>query len=150
MDQDQLPAEEQGTDEVITEARLKKAAAMAVGGAEKGDVRKALGLTYYAVNKLYNDEQFKKLVAELGDDAIVVAKQTTRNKIAKLAAKAVVALEKNLDKHNLEAVKVVLRSMGIEQQKEGDDKASGLTVVLATQPKPEPKTIEVVDRREDE
>ena len=61
--------------------------------------------------------------------------------------KAMVALEKNLDKHSLEAVKVYLRAIGMEHEPEANKDAGGFTLVLANQ-KPDPQTVQVV--KEDE
>lgn len=147
MDDTLLPEAEDSS--VITEARLKKAAALAVAGANKGEIRKSLGLSAYGINKLYKDDRFNQMVTELGEDALVAAKAVTRVQISKLAAKAIKALEANLDRNNMAAVTTVLRSMGIEDGKDQDNKQGGFTLVLANQ-KPEPKTINVVNEGEEE
>jgi hypothetical protein len=133
-----------GFDEVI----IKRAAALAAAGASKTKLRQELSLTQYRVNKIYKDELFKRLVAEVGDDAISTMKSLTRSKLSAMQAKAMKALEDHLDKKSLEAVKVWLRAVGLDQTKDSDDKGGGFTLVLANQ-KPEPQTI-IVKQEEDE
>ena len=134
---------------VITEARLKQAAAMAVAGANKGDIRKKLNMSVYGVNKLFKDDRFTQMVAELGEDALVAAKAVTRVQISKLATKAIRALEANLDRNSMAAVTTVLKAMGLDGSTPQDDKQGGFTLVLANS-KPEPKTVNVVRENEDE
>jgi hypothetical protein len=136
------------SDGLINDTIRKKGAALVASGASKLKLRKELKLSAYAVNKLYKDEGFKKLIQDIGDDAVAAAKARARSTMARLEQKAMTALEKNLDKHSLEAVKTWLRAVGLDQTKDGDDKPGGFTLLLATQPKPEPKTVQVV--REDE
>lgn len=147
--QNPLTPEEENSS-VITESRLKKAASLAVAGANKGEIRKALGLSAYGINKLYKDDRFNQMVTELGEDALVAAKAVTRVQISKLAAKAIRALEANLDRNSMAAVTTVLRSMGIEDGKDQDNKQGGFTLVLANQPKPDPTTIVVKNENDDD
>jgi len=140
-----LPEDEASS--AVTEARLKQAAAMAVAGANKGDIRKKLNMSAYGINKLYKDERFNQMVTELGEDALVAAKAVTRVQISKLATKAIRALEANLDRNSMAAVTTVLKAMGLDGSVPQDDKQGGFTLVLANS-KPEPKTVNVV--REDD
>jgi hypothetical protein len=132
----------------LTNAVIRQAAARAASGAAKNAVRKEFKLSGYMTDKLYKHELFKSTISEITDDAVNTAKLKTRIDIGKLQKKAMVALEKALDKHSLEAVKVWLRAVGIEQGGEENKDAGGFTLVLANQ-KPDPKTIQVVDRSEE-
>lgn len=142
---DELPPE--GPEEVMSEATIKRAAALGASGATKYAIAKALNISAYYAGKIMRDEQYKKLVEEIGDDAVANAKAKTRADLARLARKAVTAIEKNLDKHNLNAAITVLRSLGLETAKDGDGEKNSFTLVLAGQ-KPEPQTIVVKQKEE--
>ena len=132
----------------ITDELIKKAAALSVGdNLSKTQVRQKLGVTGYLINKIYKHELFKSTIAAIVDDAVLAAKNKTRQDISRMQNKAMVALEKNLDKHSLEAVKVYLRAIGMEHEPEANKDAGGFTLVLANQ-KPDPQTVQVV--KEDE
>lgn len=126
----------------ITDTIRKKAAALAASGKNKQEVKKQCGLSVHGMNKLYKDEEFKRLVADIGDDAIVNSKNEMKLAISRMTKKAIVALEKNLDKHSLEAVRTFLKIIGLGEGAVTDDKGGGFTLVLANQ-KPEPQTIVV-------
>lgn len=152
MTEENLPADTGpllSIEEAMSEATIKQAAAMAASGATKYKVQKLLRLSQYQVSRIWKDEQFKKLLADIGDEAVLNAKATTKADLARLAKKAVMALEANLDKKNLQAAIVVLRSLGLETSKDDDNKEGGFTLVLAGQ-KAEPQTVRVVREGEDE
>lgn len=136
-------------DVVINETVVKRAAALAALGATRYRVAKELKISHYYVRKIWKDELFLKTIQEIGDAAVTSAKATTKKELAKLAPKAVNTIEKNLDRHNLEAARIILRSLGLEQEKPGEQKEGGLTLILAGQkPEPQKATVQVV-REED-
>jgi hypothetical protein len=135
-------------DEIMSEATIKRAAALAAAGASKYKVQKELGISQYYTNKIWRDDLFKKLLEEIGNDAVAASKSQLKGQLAKLSTLAIKALEVNLKKFNLQAAVTVLRSMGVETAKDGDEKQQGFTLVLAGQ-KQEPKTV-VVQKNEDE
>lgn len=137
-----------GPEETMSEAIIKRAAALGASGATKYAIAKSLKISNYYAGKIMRDELYKKFVEEIGNDAVANAKASTKADMARLARKAVTAIEKNLDKHNLQAAITVLRSLGLETAKDGDEKQGGFTLVLAGQ-KPEPQTV-VVKREGDE
>jgi len=132
----------------LTDALIRKAAALASGGSSKNAVQSALKLSKYMVDKLYRHELFKSTVAEIADDAVAAAKNKTRADIARMQGKAMAALEKALDKGSVDAVKSWLKAMGMDQEKEGQE-SNSFTLLLANQPQPQPKTI-VVKREGEE
>lgn len=136
-------------EEVMSEATIKRAAALAAAGGTKYKVMKELGISQYYTNKIWRDERFKLLLEEIGNDAVAASKSQLKSELAKLSGLAIKALTANLKKDNLQAAIVVLRSMGVETTKEGEDKGKGFTLVLAGQ-KQEPQTIEVVSKDEDD
>ena len=139
-----LVADPTDTDAPMSEATIKKAAALAVNGATKYKVQKALGISQYFVNKIWKDELFKKLLTELGDDAVAASKATLRNEIAKLSGLAIAAIEHQLKKHNLQAAITVLRATGVETAQKDDEKdKGGFTLVLAGQNGQPDKTVKL-------
>lgn len=145
---DVLPPDEESVEGPLSDAVIRTAAALAATGSTKNAVQQRLKLSLYMVNKLYRHELFRSTVKEISDDAVAVAKNKTRHEISKMQVKAMNALEKNLDKHSLEAVKVFLRAIGMEQEKEDDGKGGSFQLILANQP--QPKQAIVVKREGDE
>jgi hypothetical protein len=80
------------SDGLINDTIRKKGAALVASGASKLKLRKELKLSAYAVNKLYKDEGFKKLIQDIGDDAVAAAKARARSTMARLEQKAMTAL----------------------------------------------------------
>lgn len=143
----EIEEQEPDTGEVITETVLKKAAALSSQGVSKQAMGKQLKLSPNRIKRIHQDERFKQMVQEIGDDAVSAAKAKTRSDISRMQNKAMKALEDNLDKKSLEAVKVWLKAVGMDQEKETATDNNSFTLVLANQ-KPEPKT--VVVKREGE
>lgn len=144
--EDELPPE--GVEQIMSDATIKRAAALGAAGATKYAISKALKISNYYAAKIMRDDRYKQLVEEIGNDAVVGAKAHIRKEMARLSKKAVAAIEANLDKKNLQAAITVLRSMGVETAKDEGDKQQGFTLVLAGQ-KPEPQTV-VVKKAEEE
>lgn len=136
-------AGDEGPQTGLTDAVIKRGAALAASGAAKLKVRTTLGLSVRMVDKLYKSELFRSTVASIADDAVAAAKNKTRTDISRMQGKAMKALEANLDKNSLEAVKTWLKAVGMDQEKEGDDKGGPLTLILANQPQPQPTTVVV-------
>jgi|SRR6185437_7461497 len=133
----------EGPDEVMSEATIKRAAALGASGATKYAIAKSLNISNYYAGKIMRDELYKRIVAEIGDDAIDNAKAKTRADLARLAKKAVTAIEKQLDKYNLNAAITVLRSLGLETANKDEEGKGSIQIVLAGQT-PEPKPAIVV------
>lgn len=145
-----LVADATEADTPMSETTIKRAAALAAGGASKYKVAKGLNLSHYFVAKIWRDELFKKLVAEIGDDAVAASKATMRNELSKLSGLAIKAIEHQLKKHNLNAAITVLRSVGVETapKDDGADKG-GFTLVLAGQNGAADKTVKVSGKGEE-
>jgi hypothetical protein len=137
-------------DETALAATVKRAAALAASGATKYKVMTSLKLTQYAVNKLWKDERFKQIVAEIGEDAVSASKAITRNQMAKLSSLAMKAIEFQLKKNNLMAAVTVLRAIGVETEKDKGGESGGFSLVLATAQPDKKTTIEVVDKTKEE
>lgn len=133
----------------LTDAVIRKGAALASTGATRPKIGTELGLTKYMVNKMFQHELFRSTLASISDDAVAEAKAKTRHDISKMQSKAMKALEKNLDKDSLEAVKIFLKSMGLAEEVENKD-GGGFTLMLATQPKPQNTTTVVVKKEGEE
>lgn len=131
------------TQAIITDALIKQAAALAANGMSQNKISLTLNISRRQVRNIYNDDRFKALVEDIGDDVIRSAKVHIRNEIAGLKKEIIRVLQANLKKDSLDAVKVALKALGAEGFEEQQQEANtGLTVVLANNSDPT-KTIEV-------
>jgi len=150
---EQAPAPDEAppltTEEIMSEATIKKAAALAASGVTAVQtLAKKLGISNHFVRKIQADDRFKQLVEEIGNEAVSVSKAALKNEIGKLAPLAVKAIKANLEKNNLQAAITVLRAMGVETAEKDSGEKGGIQIILAGQ-KPEPKKPDVVVVRED-
>lgn len=133
---------------LINEVTTKKVAALASTGASKNAISKQLKISLYHVNRIQKTDEYRTYLTEIGDSVIASAKAEMRTAIAALKGKTIKALDKNLDKHSMDAVKTVLRAMGLDGQvKEDEGKGGGLTLILAGQDNKSPTVVEVSDAK---
>lgn len=124
----------------IEEALIKQIASLIVAQTPEERIAEQLRITRREVRKILLTDACKVAIKEIGDAAVRVAIQTIRTRTSHLAHLATDVLEKNLAKGDLEAVKLVYRTVGIfeaaEAKPQGD---TNLTVVLPG--KVEPKDV---------
>lgn len=92
-------------------------------------ISKELKLTQHYVSKIVDSDEFKLKLRETADEMSVQAINTWKVSISNLVPKAVEVLKTALDKDDLEAVKLVVRSLGIEKQ-ETQVQQGNITVVM--------------------
>lgn len=95
---------------------MKRAAALAITGANLNQMTKKLGISRYLVEKLCAKEEFKQLVNELSDSEIVPIITKARKELSKLVFEAIRVLKHQLSENSLEAAKIVFKSIGLEDQ----------------------------------
>lgn len=92
-------------------------------------IAKELKLTQHYVSRILDSDEFKLKLRETADEMSVQAISTWKVNISHLVPKAVEVLKTALDKDDLEAVKLVVRSLGIEKQ-EANVQQGNITVVM--------------------
>lgn len=119
----------------ITDAFLKQVVALALSGKSQNAISHELKVSRRQVRKVYETEEFKTMVEDVGDDAIRTAKVYIRQEFSKLSKEVVRVLAARLKKDDLEAVKVALKTMGLDQIEAEDGGPQGLTVILGSSSK---------------
>lgn len=125
----------------LTDVFIKQVASLAVTGMGQRKIAVALDASLRQVRNVYDDERFKAIVEDVGNDAVLTAKTRLRQEISKMSDLMLKALKVNLEKHSLEAVKVGLRVVGLDQAEEPQGNGN-LTVIMANSKDPE-RVIEV-------
>jgi hypothetical protein len=113
----------------ITEAQIKIIAQLKLSGIKNEEVAKQLGLTVYQVRKVEEREEFKFAIKDLADDMVRTAASMWKGAMGKLIPKALAALEKGLDAGKIDAVKVVLTTLGLDKM-ENTPNTGTLQIVL--------------------
>lgn len=104
------------TTDLIEGSRTEIAAHMIISGASASQVGKKLGLSRHATNKLLNSEEFHKLLSELKEQACKTLLNAWSAGMTELFPLAKRALIGALKEHKMDAVRVYLESIGMNQQ----------------------------------
>jgi hypothetical protein len=110
------------------------------------DLAKRLEISKDLVKRIQASDRFRELLKVTGEDAMSRAVSKTRQEMAELAQEAVRVIKFQLQENNLEAAKIVLKTMGLEQQ-EKTVSDTQLTVIIPGQT--EPKDIEAEFKKEE-
>lgn len=102
----------------ISDLVIKQVSASAATGATIGQIATQLSLSKYHVKKIMAMPEFKKIVKDIGDEAVNNAKQVIRSSTSELAAEVSRVLKERLEDNDLEAVKVALKIIGFDQQEQ--------------------------------
>lgn len=133
-------------DIVLNEVLLKRAAALSVVGTTVDKICTELAISRLQYEKLVSDPRFDELITRIGEDDEKSFLETRRS-IRKLVAKAIKALDEALDKGSLEAVKIVFKSIGLDE-KEQDRADASVTVILpGAAPSDAARVIDITDTK---
>lgn len=122
----------------ISSVQIQQVALLSVQLCTPKQVAERLGLTQAQVRAALETEECKQAVAGLADAAFEAARSYLRREIPKLAHEVVRVLREQLEeKNSLEAVKISLKVMGLDEA-EGDKPDTNITVIMPTE-----KVIEV-------
>ena len=122
--------------EIINTPVAKQIAALAAMGSNANQISKDLNLNYDSVQRALESKQVKELVNEIGDEAVVFAKNYIKRSVAKLAPAMLEALMYQLEKKkSIQAIALGLKVLGVDQFEDGATNQS-LTVVLPGQASP--------------
>lgn len=116
---------------VVDSVLVRKVAALAIAGAKTSDICRQLNLTRYEVKKITEREDFQQIVEQEGDREITPLINRAKADLARLVNKSIKVVERHLEKDNLEAAKIVLRSVGLEKA-EAQQADTQINVILPT------------------
>jgi len=110
---------------------IKKLAAISDLGMTQKDMAKELGITPFQVSRLLKTDDYKEIVTKLGDTYLEDAKSKWSQSCAKLLERCVTVIKNRLEEDDLDAVKIVLKSLSIgnEETKVGD---TSINLILPT------------------
>jgi hypothetical protein len=123
----------------------RQAAALIASGATHATIQQQLNLSRWQTSKLVNDPMTRQYVAEMGEEVTKTALIRIRQDVSKLAGLAMKALESNLKKNNMEAVKTLLRVVGALDHETQQAQDTNLTVIM-----PGAKTEQVLEVKGEE
>jgi hypothetical protein len=118
---------------VVSEALTRQVAAILLTGASVTDCAKKLTITPAAVRRITASDKYKELITGTAEDELAPALAKAKTQLANLTTKAVKAIERALDEGSardaLQAATIVLKSVGLHEEKEAQQEQS-LTVIL--------------------
>ena len=106
------------SDVQITDVIIKQVAALSATGASILEISEQLHISRYHAKKITLQPEFKKIIRDIGDDAVATAKQLLRTKTGELANEVYRVIRERLEDNDLEAAKVVLKIIGFDQQEQ--------------------------------
>ncbi len=116
-------------DETSYVAVMKQVASLAAAGTSQNQIAEQLGLNKHQVKKILSTPACKKLITEVGDTAMSTAISVIKNRTAGLVDKALKALECSLDEGELEAVKLVFKTVGVLDAVDKPQGETNITIV---------------------
>lgn len=113
-------------DVVTKELHTKKVAALADTGLSARQIAEETHLSIWQVKRIMASDEFKLTLRDMADKAVADVAAKWRLQVSKLLPKMLKVIENRLEKDDLEAVKVGLKSLGIgsEEKVQGDTSIS--------------------------
>jgi hypothetical protein len=114
---------------VVDEILMKQIIALGMAGETQFAISKKLGLSRPMVDKICDDPKFREMAMEIGNREVVPVIAKMRSQLSKLGEAAISVVKQHLQENNLEAAKLVFKTMGLmeQEEKQGDTQ---LTVIL--------------------
>lgn len=101
---------------LILEAQTKQIVTLRLANVSIKDIATQMKMTQYAVRKAIDTEEFRLQLREISDKLVDTAANTWKAGISDLIGEAHRVLRQKLQDNDLEAVKVIVRSLGVEKQ----------------------------------
>lgn len=101
--------------ETIEESKSKLIATLAFSGLTTTEIAAKVDMSEYRVSRLMKEPEFKALLKASAEDMIADSANIWKGAMWKLIPKALKVIEKALDEGELEAVKLVMKSVGVEK-----------------------------------
>lgn len=128
----------------VDEANISRIAPLRLANVGINKIAEQLKLTKHYVTKIVNSSEFSAKLREISDDMTSQAANSWKASISNLVPEAVGVLKQALEKGDLEAVKLIVRSLGVEKQ-ETQVSQGNITVVLPDFNDSKQVTSEVID-----
>ncbi len=87
-------------------------------------------ISWRQIKKILDTQECKDIVKEVTDVAVSQGKALAKSEMARLVNKAVKVVEFHLDENNLQAVPILFKAIGVDQQEQQQQGNQSLTVVL--------------------
>jgi len=97
---------------------MQKVATLAISGYKTSQIAKELSLSLGLVRKITKDPKFLELIEETSEKELAPLLTKAKAEMARLVSKSIKVVENCLDKDDLEAAKIVLKSVGLASQEE--------------------------------
>lgn len=113
----------------IDAANISRIAPLRLANVGINRIAEELKLTKHYVTKIVNSQEFTAKLREVAEEATSQAANSWKASISNLVPEAISVLKQALEKGDLEAVKLIVRSLGVEKQ-ETQVQQGNITVVL--------------------
>ncbi len=124
---DQLDPESKA---LIRETQIQQVAHMLMAGNIVRDIAAATGLSTQQVNKMTAKDDFKAYLREYSEKMVATAANTWKGAMMERIPIALKALDKSLKAGDLEAVKIMMRTLGVDKLPEQSQQAQSLQIIL--------------------
>lgn len=135
-----VPADPE-TQALVEQTRHDAIAAMLISGKSVSAIAEEMGLSRSAVNKITKTPEFKAHLQDISDSMVSTAVNTWKSSMSGLISKAMTVVERKLEEGELEAVKLVMKSIGVEKQVETQQQGAIQIVLPNYHGKAEPKEV---------
>lgn len=135
-------------DPALKDAVTKQVAALRISGMSKEEIANKIRISRRQVDNVIKSDEYKVIITEIGESAVMEAKNVLKRRVSELVPQAYEALKNNLAEDNMEAVKVVFKAVGLEQKEESAQGDTSITILMPGQQ--EPKDVNADIEVEDE
>lgn len=111
---------------------IKQAAALIASGSTVADVAKTLDITHFRAKNLINGDECRRLMNEIGNEALATAKERIRKGTAGMVDDILATIRQHLKDGNLQAIPHALKILGFTES-EGEVKDTTINLVLPGQ-----------------
>lgn len=118
---------------IVEETQHHIAATQLIAGTPKTKIANMLGMTPKALDKMIHSEDFRGFMQEYSSSLVNAAANTWKAAMLDRIPDALKVLDKHLKDRNLEAVKVVMKSVGLDKVQPEAQANTAITVVLPGQ-----------------
>lgn len=132
--------------ELAEEAQHKKVAVMLIAGSKVSEIARELKTTTYKINNIMKTDVFKDHLKDVTDKLVTTAANSWKSAMADRVSEAMRVIDFHLKQNDLEAVKLIVRTLGIESAVKGPEQQANLTVVLPDfNPKPKDVPNDIIE-----
>lgn len=128
----------------VDSANIARIAPLRLANTGINKIAKELNLTGHYVSKILDTVEFRTALSTIAEEASNHAVSSWKHSVAQLVPEAIEVLKVALADNDLEAVKLVMKSLGIEKQ-EANVQEGNITVVLPSGTDFKQVTSEVID-----